>query len=202
LTAGAGAGAPTLARLKEYDAVFVWSAGTAFPDTFCDTLADYVDAGGGVIVGAIATNTGTGGIAGRFERENYLSVVRGSQVSSPATLRLPTETKDSRHPVFRHVTRFDGGGGSYRTGVTLRAGATLVGSWSDGTPLISEIEGPRKTAGRKGLSMTLNFYPVSSAINEQYWRRDSDGGLLILNALAYCGQKTVKPKRAGAAAAR
>jgi hypothetical protein len=73
---------------------------------------------------------------------------------------------------------------------------STLANWSDGTILIAEKEGPRRK-GRPGVAMTLNFYPVSSAINDQYWRRDSDGGLLLLNALVYCAQKGghVRPKQ-------
>jgi hypothetical protein len=123
---GANNPAPTLQRLKEYDAIYTWSASTIYPPGFCDACADYIDAGGSVIVGAIATNTGTYGMAGRYETANYSPTVRGNQINSAATLVLPTTPRERAHGVFRNFERFDGGNGSYRTTVRLTPGAVYV----------------------------------------------------------------------------
>jgi hypothetical protein len=65
-------------------------------------------------------------MAGRYESKEYSPTVRGTQISSPSTLVMPTAARERAHPVFRNVERFDGGPGSYRTGVRLTPGAVYV----------------------------------------------------------------------------
>jgi hypothetical protein len=63
----------------EYDAIYTWNASTVYPEPFCDNCAAYIDDGGGVIVGAIATNTGTYGM---LLTPWYTFVVRSSDSTS------------------------------------------------------------------------------------------------------------------------
>ncbi|MCA8959215.1 MAG: hypothetical protein KDC38_01830 [Planctomycetes bacterium] len=67
---------PSLATLLDYDAVIVW-ANFAFDDgvLFGDTLADYVDAGGRVFLGAFCTFTNGFHLDGRIMSEGYCPVV-------------------------------------------------------------------------------------------------------------------------------
>jgi len=49
---------PSLAELMAYDAIFVWGSASLSGDLFGDVLADYVDAGGGVVIAVFAQPPG------------------------------------------------------------------------------------------------------------------------------------------------
>lgn len=81
----------------------------------------------------------------------------------------------ANHPILRGVYSFDGGMSSWRSYVTLQSNSTLVANWSDGTPLVAV----------KGRVVALNFYAVSESGYGGSWKVQSDGGLLMGNALLY-----------------
>lgn len=72
----AESGTPTLAELSGYDAVFVW-ANRSFADSnaYGDVLADYVDAGGRVVLGAFTTYSSGNDLGGRIMSSGYSPVV-------------------------------------------------------------------------------------------------------------------------------
>lgn len=79
---------PTLAELLQYDAIIVWS-NNAFTDRVAmgNVLADYVDAGGGVVLAVFVVNSTTSGLQGRWLTENYAIFVPGSgNATTNATL--------------------------------------------------------------------------------------------------------------------
>lgn len=78
-------GTPTLDVLGNYHAVMVFSArGTPFADNVAlgNALADYVEAGHGVVVGSGALQNGTE-LAGRFVTAGYLPVTVGIRTTYP-----------------------------------------------------------------------------------------------------------------------
>src|SRR5687767_13972870 len=113
---------PTLPQLMAYDAVIVRSnVGLQNSAMFGDTLADYVDAGGGVVVAvfANATTSTTLSIPGRWQTVYEVILDQSGQYSaSPATLgtvHLPA------HPIMAGVSTFSGGSASFRPTVTALA---------------------------------------------------------------------------------
>merc|ERR1712083_282139 len=86
---------------------------------------------------------------------------------------------------------FDGGVNSSRNILELNGeDAKLIGNWDDGSlPFAAEKKAPLKGKDKSSTVVTLNFYPVSNTINERFWNRRTDGGLILLNSLVYVASK-------------
>ncbi|GAB4152235.1 MAG: hypothetical protein Fur0021_16770 [Candidatus Promineifilaceae bacterium] len=123
----AAAGTPSLVALQNYDVVITWSNNYyADPVALGDVLADYVDAGGGVIIASFALGTDGLELQGRFMAENYTAVNGGAGAYAPACLG----SYDSGHAIFAGVTAVCD---EYRlAGSYLTADATALAFWDDG----------------------------------------------------------------------
>lgn len=176
----AGLETPDASTLSMFDAVFVWS-NFDFDDsvTLGDRLADYVDAGGGVVLAVFATTSDVQSrfLAGRWFSGGYdvIDDQMGND-AGPATLgtvHLPA------HPLAAGVSQLDGGTASFRPSTTQLNGGTLVASWSDGSPLIAfrdDLAGPR---------VDLGLYPPSDDVSSLFWDTTTDGAAILSNALAF-----------------
>lgn len=176
-----GSPIPTLAELQQYDAVFVYSdAGFNSATQLGNVLADYLDSGGGVVMATFAFYSGGGlGIQGRITA-GYLPFTLASQ-NQPGNLTLvPIMTS---HPILNGVTSFHGGSSSYHnSSITTTAGSTLVANWSNGQPLVATKQ---LTTGRMA---GLNFYPPSSTARGDFWQSNTNGALLMGNALIWAAR--------------
>jgi hypothetical protein len=169
---------PSLSTLETYQAVLVYSDSNGYQDStqLGDTLADYVDAGFGVVVAVFADASIP--FSGRFATQDYWAIDPAAQDAGP---ELTLGTYDASSPLMAGVTNFDGGGSSYRSSGPIDPLATLVASWSDGSPLVASRfinSVPR---------VDLNFYPPSNAVRSDFWLQTTDGALLLGNALVYTG---------------
>lgn len=173
---------PTLVELQAYDAVLVYSD-TGFADGtgLGNVLADYSDAGGGVVVAVFAYSISLGG---RLVTDGYLPMTFAGQSQNVVhTLVID----DPTHRIMDNVVSFNGGSSSYHHApVALAPGGTLVASWNHGQPLVS-VATPMV-----GRTVSLNFYPPSSDARNDFWDATTDGGLILANALwwasgAQCG---------------
>ena len=176
---GFGQPVPTLQQLQQYDAVFVYSdAGFNDGTALGNVLADYMDQGGGVVMATFAFwSSGGLSIQGRIKTGGYLPFTTGSQ-NSPGNLTLVPVL--SGHPILSGVASFNGGTSSYHnSGISIAPGATLVANWSNGQPLV----GARETTN--GRIVGLNFYPPSMTVRSDFWRTDTNGALLMANALIW-----------------
>jgi hypothetical protein len=178
---------PTLAQLQAYNAVLVYSdAIYADANALGNVMADYVDAGGGVVCAMFEIGYGTGPLPhptaqmkGRWDRQGYYVIPRTQQYGPPqatlGTVYVPT------HPIMQGVSTFDGGTTSARPTPTtiIPPGATLVADWSDRSPLVVT-----KTIG--GVPRAdLGLYPPSSDSRSDFWVSSTDGALLMANALSW-----------------
>jgi hypothetical protein len=170
---------PTLAELKQYCSVLIYTDFRGITDatTYGNLLADYVDAGGGVVAATFYYNIGFGG---RLVTANYLPFTTGPQTQGTQEFLV----KDvPSHPIFSGVNSFNGGFSSFHNIVALTPGATLLGHWTDGRPLVA-IKQPSA-----GITVGLNFFPPSSDCRSDFWPTSTDGGRLMANALNFaCGQ--------------
>lgn len=161
---------PTLAELSAFDAIFVWGSAAWDGTAFGNVLADYVDAGGGVVIAVFAQRAGASvGVSGRMESAGYLPYVPSSYMFEALTLgsvAMPA------HPIMSGVSTFSGDNIAYHDG-PIAAGGTLIASLSNGRPLAATLE---PSAGRTAL---LGFYPV------RFWHTTSDGAVLMANTLAW-----------------
>lgn len=167
---------PTLAELKTYGAVLVYSdGGFADADTFGDNLAAYVDGGGGVVV-AVFENVFESGLGGNWSSGGYNPMISdefGGNNNVLGTVLVPSS------PIMAGVTTFNGGLESYQGINGLTINTTVIAEWDNGKPLVVE-----KT-GFNGKIVLLNFYPPSSDARPDLWVASTDGALLMANALKY-----------------
>jgi hypothetical protein len=129
-------GTPTLSYLQGYDAALVWSR-SSFNDPVAlgDVLADYVDNGGGVVVGTFSWYGPTRDLEGRLVDEEYTPFVQaGSNLYSQADMGW----RHSSHPIMTGVSSISG---YFRDDVALTGCADLIAKWDDNHPFVAE-KGP------------------------------------------------------------
>ncbi len=169
---------PTLAELLVFDAVLVYSDYPPILDPvgLGDNLADYVDAGGGVVCAVFADASFP--IGGRFNTENYWAIPPSGQTSvSQEYLGM---IYDPGHPILSGVSGFDGGTSSYRqSSLNVDPAATRIADWTDGRALIATrvINGVNR--------VDLGFFPPSSDSRADLWNSATDGALILANSLVF-----------------
>jgi len=167
---------PTYATLSKYNAILFFSYHGFNQNVLGDLLAQYVDNGGGVVIGTYS-NCGRGNrLEGRWCVGGYDPIALGStsRVNS-----LTMAKSDANHPIMRGVRTFSGGVQSSHGDGNAHPGAKVIAEWSNGRPLVVEYS---KFAGT---IVGLNFYPPSGDAAEGCWDPLSDGRTLISNALCY-----------------
>lgn len=123
---------PTLAQLLQYNIVYAFSySGWSDPVAMGNVLADYEDAGGVVVVGAVAWLQGGSTLAGRWMTGGYSPYNLTNVALSSNNMANIT---NPGHPLMQGVNSLSA---SYRTGVTLATGATSVADWTDGPPAVA-----------------------------------------------------------------
>ena len=169
----------SLAQLKQYDAVLVYSD-TSFNDAtqLGNVLADYMDGGGGVVLTTFDFWNDNGlGLLGRIVTAGYLPFTTATQTQG-VTLTLSAVLP--QHPILNGVKSFSGGTSSYHNSpISVTSGSTLVANWSNGEPLIAT---KIPTLGR---IVGVNFYPPSSDVRGDFWVSSTDGALIMGNALIW-----------------
>jgi hypothetical protein len=126
-----GSSTPSLSTLLGYDAVLVFNSLT-FDDTVAlgDVLADYVDAGGGVVLATFVWYGPTWDLEGRITTDYSPFAQADDSLYAWADLG----SYNSSHPIMEGVTAISG---YYRDNVTLTAGAELVAEWNDTAPFVA-----------------------------------------------------------------
>jgi len=171
------AATPTLATFSPFNAVAHWNNSPyQNPTTLGNTLADYVDAGGGVVstlFGIIQFNTPLGG---RWPTQGYEitpSPIPGYLTSGQQFLGAVLEPG---HPIASFVRKFDGAASSFRQNATpLLRGRTIM-RWTDGKMLAS-VHTSKKRAD-------LGYWPVSN-FSTNGWNQRTDGTWMTANALEF-----------------
>jgi len=123
----ARSGTPTLGQLQGYAGIFTW-ANSSFNDStgFGDLLADYVDGGGRVVLGAFVTYTSGNSLGGRIMTSGY------SPVTSPSGSNQFTSSGysgDGTATLWDGVTSYDA---TFRDNVVLQGDGVLDGTFDDG----------------------------------------------------------------------
>ncbi|MBW7998443.1 MAG: ThuA domain-containing protein [Candidatus Glassbacteria bacterium] len=136
---------PTLADLSAYQAVMVWTDGSpASVTALGDLLADYVDAGGGVVVATYghAAGYGVGGTfaAGGYSPFNFDAV-------NPNTVTSMSTVYDAAHPIMAGVVSL---GVRYRDNPTVAPDGIVLADWAAGNAAI----GVNATGTVVGLAMS------------------------------------------------
>ncbi|MDH0863955.1 PEP-CTERM sorting domain-containing protein [Mitsuaria sp. GD03876] len=180
------AGTPTLAQLTAYDAVLVFNDATYADKTLLgNVLADYVDAGGGVVEAGLShAGSGLGGLTGRFVTGNYDVFNSNSNQNSCGSLGAVAEP-DS--PLMRDIHSFSGGLAALCFRVTPKAGASVVAYWTNDKPLLGY------RTDHNGIVVGLNMAPVSGDVLPGLWDPATDGALLMANSLAFAAGELPEP---------
>lgn len=184
-----GTATPTLQQLQQYDSLLCWTNTTPLDtNAWGDVLADYVDAGGGVVVAVFANSTTSTNrhIGGRWQNGYRVIVDRSGNASGAASLGT---VHFPNHPLMAGVTAFTGGTTSSRpTGTALEANCTVIAEWSDGKILVAEGATPSR--------VDLGFYPPHATCTQSGWA--TGGDILMANALLYvAGGASYRPFGAG-----
>jgi PKD repeat protein len=168
---------PTLAELQQYEAVLVYTDTTLGDSTtFGNNLADYMDAGGGVVLATFIFST-SWPIGGRIQSAGYVPFTSGGG-TAPGNQTLVA--LDPSHAILDGVSSFHGGSSSYQNAtISFKSGVTQIANWSGGQPLVGAWT---PTAGS---IVGLNFYPPSTGARSDFWQATSDGATLMANALTW-----------------
>ena len=179
----ANTGTPTLAQLKAYDAVAVYTY-LSVTVGFGDNLADYLEAGGGVVLFDYeAQETGSFALKGRYQTQYTLSTPVASSSFLGTVVTLGTLLEPAS-PLLTGVVTF-GYKGTFPyhlpTSAFNKNSPIVVAQYSDGTPAV--IRGV--VNGGRNL-VEINGFGLSATGNSSYgWDIASDGAKLIRNALLY-----------------
>jgi subtilisin family serine protease len=162
---------PTIDDLLPYDVVQVWSNYTFLDATaFGNVLADYVDAGGAVVLSQFSF-TSTWAIGGRM-MSAYSPLGVGYNYFTPVSLG----TYDPSHPIMLGVATLSDG--AYAVDAPTQLGADVVASWDNGYTCVAvNPAAPRVVA--------LNMY-----FGVTYFQLGGDWDTLVTNALAYAGDNS------------
>ncbi|OWQ91992.1 hypothetical protein CDN99_06430 [Roseateles aquatilis] len=182
-----GSGTPTLAMLRAYDSVMVFSdAPYANAVTLGDVLANYVDAGGGVVEAAFSHfSAPLRGLSGRFVSQNYDVFNISTNQPSCGSLGVVSMPGSA---LMVGVHSFDGGPAGTCNKVTLKANTQLVASWTNNQPLLAyRLDHNAPVIG-------LNMYPVSGDAVNGLWDVTTDGAVLMANALSFVARVNGVPE--------
>ncbi len=154
---------PPFEQLTTYDSIVI-VVNRPFEDLerVGDMLADYVDQGGGLVV-TLATFIEGWQLGGRVIEEGYLPFNTGSGPIGGSTLA----SFDMEHPIFNGVESVTG---ELLGNITVRPGATEVGTWANGQPMAAVND--RNVVG-------LNLYIAGSG----FWLGDAP--LVLHNSIHF-----------------
>lgn len=163
---------PTIDVLRGYDVVMAWTFDQYLdPVGFGDALADYVDQGGSVVLGAVSwyDSCGQFGLCGRIMGPSYAPLISASYGNhySSANLQILNPT----HPILENVTTASD---EYRDYTFLTTGSRLIARWSDGENFVAV----------KGSVVALNSYVGD------YYQFTGDIPLIVHNSLLYAAGRS------------
>jgi len=178
---------PTLGEFLQYDSVLVFTDSSPVNKvTLGDNMADYVDAGGRLVVATFGFYCSSGyGLDGRITTDPYLPFTTQCNDDAPGGLTLIKDLPAD--PLMSGVNSFNGGTSSYHEVLSLVPGATQVAHWSNGIPLVGTLDNNGHTV------YGLNFFPPSTDSRSDFWDANTDGDVLIANALGGAASFTPPP---------
>lgn len=192
-TFNAQSATPTWDQIKDYSGILVWNNAWNYGYQFSsssnlgDLLANYVDAGGALVVSDYAFfQSGNGYLSGRFNSGGYYCLNANGNIyytymGYGVTVNAPS------HPVMNGVNSIIWPGNyMYICGGVTAAGATnIVRENYNGQCLVASktINGVDR--------VDLNFWPVSNSATNPMWGYGGDVDKLIRNSLLFAGRKPI-----------
>lgn len=174
-------GTVTLETLKNYDAVLVW-ADSPMPDTNGDTLALYIDGGGGV-VSAVFNLYYFWGIEGTRFNADYQLLDLGNYSASASMGTV----HDPGHPIMDGISIINSFHGYKSGSTTMSSGSVVIASYTDGVPLVVVKENLGPANARRA---DINYFPPDLT----YTYPMDDAALLLANALVWVSKAGNCPK--------
>ncbi|KAJ5072436.1 hypothetical protein M0811_01451 [Anaeramoeba ignava] len=167
--------------LNSFHCVFVYSSQKFYHSkSLGNILANYVENGGSLIISCFAINKDSFGLKGKIISDQFFPVKLGKSLNTKNNIEVG-KIYSENHPILNGVSRFNCGNQNVRTDIVALQNSNVIAEWNDGIPLIIEKNYPNS-----GLIVVLNFYPVSSKLQDGYWNFSSDGGLILRNAIKFC----------------
>jgi hypothetical protein len=183
---------PTVAQLKGYDAVALYTY-LSFDDgpTFSENLAQYLEAGGGVVIFDYETQElGTYGLAGRYQSTYTLSnPIDSFDWITDGGFGIGT-INDVGSPIFAGVTTAGCSASdcSHLPTSAFKPGVHVVATWSDGTPAV--VTGT--IAGHRVAEINIHGRSDDAASYDG-WDPTTNTAVLIANTLKWSiPEKTVQ----------
>jgi len=167
---------PPLSVLREYNAILLFTGvSLSYPDSLGDRAADYVDAGGGLVI-CQACFTTTWRLEGRIMSTGYspFTVEESAAASSVRTIN-PVSLDMPLHPIFNgtDINNLVYWANQQLSYPQLTSGATLLGENSAGFPAVA-ISANKKI-------IALDVYPYLNLGTSNY----DETSKLLANALKY-----------------
>ncbi|MBI4184382.1 MAG: tandem-95 repeat protein, partial [Proteobacteria bacterium] len=165
-------GSESLATLQQYDSILAYQNGWSDSASIGNRLADYVDAGGGLVTATFIWQNEDaaylGWSWGRLETDGYMPFenYQGNYFS------VSLGSYDSGHPIMSGPLTITSIGGYYHDVVDLSSDAQLVASWNTGSPFVA-VDGGSGVVG-------ITLFP-----NDAYGTLSGDYMQLFGNALAF-----------------
>ena len=181
---------PTLAELLAFDAVLVYSNHPhADATALGNVLADYADAGGGVVCAMLELGSATWGmnyvLGGRWTAGGYALMQRDNSLLFTTREELGA-VNNPAHAIMAGVSSFDGGAASVRPATTtVFPNVSLVAEWSDNHPLVA-------VRSKLGIMRAdIGFFPVSDDASPGLglWDPTTDGARLLGNAMTWASRR-------------
>ncbi|OXA82004.1 hypothetical protein B0A65_01180, partial [Flavobacterium frigidimaris] len=185
---------PDLSTLQKYDAVLLYTFGSALNSVqLGNTLAQYIDGGGGVVDAAYEATFSH--ILGAYDTDVY-RVLNTSYFEKHGQVSLGTIDLPS-HPIMKDVTSFNGGTDIPRNDSNvLTPNSYVIARYNNNDLLVMAKENVGPLAVRR---VCLNFFPPSSTVSSSYWNTATDGAKLMANALKWVGNRVELNQTAGLA---
>ncbi|KAJ3438509.1 pep-cterm sorting domain-containing protein [Anaeramoeba flamelloides] len=175
-----------ISQFKKLDVAFVYSSDSQFynAEQLGDDLANFVDDGGGLVLCAIncLDSSDDKQLEGRITKPKYLPI--GKSYSLTSKYHQLGKIQNPSHPLLWNVKSFYGGRHSFRIKAKkVTKNSAILAYWDDGTIFAAEKTFPKHPSC--GKVVVLNLWPPNSDSDPNCWDADSDGRLLLLNAIIY-----------------
>jgi hypothetical protein len=173
---------PSLEYISQFDAVMTWTnVDYSSATDIGNRLADYVDAGGGVVVPMFANSSTAVNrqLGGRWDATYQIIPQGGGNLSTGGVQGIGTPD-DPNHPILASVNSFLGGTSSFRpVSTAFTAHGVRVAPWTDGKTLVA-------VSNTLPNRVDLGTVPYSSTASASAgWNATTDGARLMANALLY-----------------
>mmetsp|Transcript_20594 Transcript_20594/g.28900 ORF Transcript_20594/g.28900 Transcript_20594/m.28900 type:complete len:255 (+) Transcript_20594:134-898(+) len=164
-------------EVKGANAVLFWSNqntyGPITSDDIGNVLSDYVDCGGGVVLGVFTTAGFP--LKGKWAETDKDPITPKSQGELKS---VGIEFKIKSHPIAKNVHSWKCGTCGYYSTGSVAPGANLIATY-EGTNIPAIVEHKNHKV------LALNIYPPSSDARNDFWDASTDGARLLVNSLKY-----------------